>query len=84
MAVETEEILHPFAVGSVKVPRVVRQPNGDWSVEFEINFRVKVDDTRDVVVSDRHVIVRGQQRGRKARATHPGLTTCDMHDDESI
>lgn len=66
MAVEPEEILHPFASGSVKVPRIVRHPNGDWSVEFEINFRVKIDDTRDVHVTDRHVMVRGTQRGRKA------------------
>lgn len=73
MAVETEEVIYPFAVGGVRVPRVVRRANGDWSVEFELNFRIKIDDAREVVVSDRHVMVRGNQRGRKPVAIHPGL-----------
>lgn len=73
MAVEREEFEHPFAHGKVAVPRVVRQANGDWSVEFELNFTVALADGRRIHVTDRHVMVRGVQRGRKPIAAHPGL-----------
>lgn len=73
MAVEREEIERPFAIGKCAVSRAVRQANGEWFVEFEIDFRVRIDDTRDVYVR-RSVSVRAEaQRGRKVYAQHPGL-----------
>ena len=67
MAVERETIEHPFAVGSCAVPRIVRQANGDWFVEFDIEFRVKIDETRDIYVN-RTVSLRAYpQRGRRKR-----------------
>lgn len=70
MGVEREQHDHPFAVGSCTVPRVMRGENGQWSVEFELNFRVKLPDGREVRVTDRHVLVRAnEQIGRKP---HPG------------
>ena len=65
MAVEREEIERPFAVGSCSVPRAVRQANGDWFVEFEIDFRVKIDNTRDVYVRRTVSLRASEQRGRK-------------------
>ena len=68
MAVEKEIVEHPFAVGSCAVPKAVRQPNGQWFVEFAIRFRVKIDDDREIHV-DRSISVQAQpQRGRKKRA----------------
>ena len=63
--VERESVEHPFAVGSVTVPRAVRQKNGEWSVEFEINFRVKIDETRDVYVRRTLSVRATEQRGRR-------------------
>jgi hypothetical protein len=64
--VEKEQFEHPFAVGSCTVPRIVRAASGQWSVEFYLNFRISLPDGREVVVSDRHVMVRAnEQRGRK-------------------
>lgn len=63
--VERESVEQPFALGSVSVPRAVRQKNGEWSVEFEIDFRVKIDDTRDVYVRRTLSVRATEQRGRK-------------------
>lgn len=69
MAVEREVIVRPFAAGSCSVPKAVRQPNGQWFVEFDIQFRVRIDDDREVKV-DRSVSVQAQpQRGRKRRGS---------------
>lgn len=74
MGVEREDFTYPLAHGKVAVPRVTRQANGDWSVEFELNFTVSLPDGRRIEINDRHVMVRGVQRGRKPVATHPGVT----------
>lgn len=67
MTVAREEVLRPFAIGSVAAMKATRQANGDWSVEFDIDFRVKVDESRDIYVR-RTVVVRAtEQRGRKKR-----------------
>lgn len=66
MSVEPEQFDDPFSVSSLKVPRVVRAASGGWSVEFEINARIKLPDGREIRVNDRHVMVRAtEQRGRK-------------------
>jgi hypothetical protein len=71
MAVEREEFEHPFAYGKCGVPRVMRGENGQWSVEFELNFSIRLADGREIRVTDRHVIVRAnEQRGRKPRVEH--------------
>lgn len=66
MAVEREQFDNPIAFGNCTIPRVMRGENGQWSVEFELNFRVKLPDGREIRVTDRHVLVRAnEQRGRK-------------------
>lgn len=67
MGVPRETVSFPFAVGSVKVPQAVRGENGRWSVEFRIEFRVRIDDTRDVLVRRTVSLQATEQLGRKAR-----------------
>jgi hypothetical protein len=71
MAVEREQVDNPFAAGSCSVPRVMRGENGQWSVEFRLDFYIRLNDGREIRVSDRHVLVRAtEQRGRKPRVEH--------------
>lgn len=65
--VEREEVHAPFAVGSVVVMRAVRGAAGRWSVELDVNFRIKIDDTRDIYVRKMLSTVANEQRGRKRR-----------------
>jgi hypothetical protein len=68
VGVEKEEINVPWSVGSAVVTRIVRGQAGSWSVEFDLNFRIVVDDDREVFVR-RIVNVRAnEQRGRKRAA----------------
>lgn len=72
MAVEREQVDNPFAAGSCSVPRVMRGENGQWSVEFRLDFYIRLNDGREIRVSDRHVIVRAsEQRGRRPRPVRP-------------
>lgn len=69
MSVEKETVDRPFAVGECSVPKIVRQKNGQWFVEFFLRFRIKIDENREINV-DRIVSVQaGAQRGRKKRGT---------------
>lgn len=63
--VERESVENPAAVGQCAVQRAVRQKNGQWFVEFEINFRVKIDENRDVYVRRTVSLQASEQRGRK-------------------
>lgn len=72
MAVEREQVDNPFAAGSCSVPRVMRGANGEWSVEFRLDFYIRLNDGREIRVSDRHVSVKAsEQRGRKPRPVRP-------------
>lgn len=77
--VEREQVEHPFAVGSCAVPRAVRQKNGSWFVEFEIDFRVKIDDARDVYVRRTVSLQAAEQRGRRGVVKHGGPITLEDH-----
>lgn len=68
MGVERETVLAPFASGSCVVTRVSRGASGNWSAEFNINFRIIVDDDREVIVQKIVGVTASQQRGRKRRA----------------
>lgn len=66
MGVEREEVAAPFAVGSAVVTRIYRAEAGGWSVEFDLNFRIKVDDYREVFVRKYVNVTANEQRGRRA------------------
>lgn len=67
MAVEREEVPAPDAIGSAVVTRIYRGANGKWSAEFDLNFRIKVDEVRDVYVRKFVNVTTNEQRGRKTR-----------------
>lgn len=69
MAVEPEEVHAPFCVGSAVVTRIYRGAAGRWSVEFDLNFQIKVDGDRDVFVRKYVNVTANEQRGRKRRDT---------------
>lgn len=65
MAVEREEVHVPRAVGSAVITRIYRAEAGHWTAEFDLNFRIKVGDGREVFVR-RYINVRAnEQRGRR-------------------
>jgi hypothetical protein len=68
MAVEREEVHVPWAVGSAVITRIYRAENGKWSAEFDLNFRIKVGDGREVFVRKFVNVTTNEQRGRKRRA----------------
>lgn len=68
MSVEPEQVHAPFAVGSAVVTRIYRTANGRWSAEFDLNFRIKADEHREVFVRRFVNVVACQQRGRKRGA----------------
>ncbi len=68
MSVECEEVPAPFAVGSAVVTRVYRAANGRWSAEFDLNFRIKIDQDRDVYVRKFVNVTTNEQRGRRRRS----------------
>lgn len=68
MGVEREEVHAPFAVGSAVVTRIYRAEAGGWSVEFDLNFRIKVGDGREVFVRRFANVRASEQRGRKRAA----------------
>ena len=63
--VDREEVHAPFAVGSAVVTRIYRQANGQWFAEFDLNFRIKVGDGREVFVRKYVNVSTNEQRGRK-------------------
>ena len=67
MAVEREEYETPRAVGSAMVSKVSRAAAGTWSVEFELQFRILLEDGREVLVRKAVRTVATEQRGRKPR-----------------
>jgi hypothetical protein len=67
MGVEREEYQTPRAVGSAVVTKVARGAAGTWSVEFELDFRIMLDDGREVLVRKAVHTVATEQRGRKPR-----------------
>lgn len=68
MAVDREEVPAPFAVGSAVVTRIYRAAAGGWSAEFDLNFRIKVGDGREVFVRKFVNVTANEQRGRKRHA----------------
>lgn len=68
MGVEREEVPEPFAVGSAVVTRIYRAEAGGWSVEFDLNFRIKVGDGREVFVRKYVNVTANEQRGRRAHS----------------
>jgi hypothetical protein len=77
--VERETVENPVAIGSCAPLRAVRQKNGSWFVEFEIDFRVKIDDTRDVYVRRTVSLQAAEQRGRRAVVKRGGPITLENH-----
>jgi len=67
VAVEREEHSAPRAIGSAVVSGVTRHASGAWSVEFELDFRILLDDGREVVVRKAVHTIATEQRGRKPR-----------------
>lgn len=66
--VEREEVHAPTTSGNAVVTRIVRQANGKWSVEFDVNFEILVGDGRRVYVRKFMRAVSNEQRGRKRHA----------------
>lgn len=74
MTVEKEEIDRPPATGGCEVLRAIRAKSGQWTVEFELNYRVKLPNGQELVIVDRHQLVRAQLSGRRVRSvTAPKL-----------
>lgn len=65
MSVPKERHEHPFAVGKCAVPVASRYANGQWSVTFDIDFVVKLDDGRSIHVRKQTTLIANEQRGRK-------------------
>ena len=64
--VDREQITLPGAIGTCTALKAVRQKNGEWFVEFQLDFVINIDDTREVAVH-RKVSLRAEaQKGRKA------------------
>lgn len=72
MAVEREDVTMPLSVGSVTVPRIYRGAAGGWSVEMDLNFKIKVGDGREVFVRKRINVCATEQRGRKRTRSQTG------------
>ncbi len=72
MSVDREEVHGPWAVGSAVVTRIYRGENGKWSAEFDLNFRIKVGDGREVFVRKYVNVVTNEQRGRKPTPARRG------------
>ena len=66
--VEKEQVHAPFAVGSAVITRIYRAACGRWTAEFDLNFRVQVDDTRDVYIRRIVAVGASEQRGRRRGA----------------
>lgn len=63
--VERESVDAPDSQGSAVITRINRRPDGGWTVEFDLNYRIAVGDGREVFVR-RFIRVRAnEQRGRK-------------------
>ena len=67
VAVERESHQTPRAIGVASVNRVVRNAAGSWSVEFEMDFKILLDDGREVLVRKAIHTIATEQRGRKPR-----------------
>lgn len=67
MGVEREQHETPRAVGSAVVNKVSRGAAGGWSVEFELDFRIMLEDGREVIVRKAVHTVATEQRGRKPK-----------------
>lgn len=67
MGVEREVHPGPRAIGAAAVSKVIRNAAGSWSVEFELDFRILLDDGREVVVRKAVHTLATEQRGRKPR-----------------
>lgn len=65
MTVQREEIHTPIAVGSAVVTRIYRSASGGWSVEFNLNYTIRVDQHRTVLVRRFANVTASGQRGRK-------------------
>ena len=66
--VDRETFDAPDATGSAMVTRLVRHANGAWGVEIDLNFSIRPDDQREILVR-RYVSVKANgQRGRKRKS----------------
>jgi hypothetical protein len=66
MSIEPEEFHAPRTTGTAVVTRIYRAASGQWSAEFDLNFVIRVDRHRDVLVRRYIRVGANGQRGRKA------------------